>query len=404
MLPVMTKNETADGTIHDVVVVGARAAGAATAMLLARLGHDVVVVDRATFPSDTLSTHALSRSGVVQLQRWGLLDRVLATGAPPIRHVSFHVADKVIHRPVGERAGVDLLVAPRRLVFDDLLLAAATEAGAAPRTGVTVGDVTRDGTGRVDGIVGNDAAGREVRIRGRYIVGADGLRSRIARAVGAPIVEERHRNGTALYAYVAGLGTEGHEFHIADRRFGGVFPTNGGEAAVWLTLPASSVPALGQGARRAGTFIDLIGHASPTLGDRLRAARLTSPVRVAARMPNQVRHPVGDGWALVGDAGYFRDAITGHGMSDAFRDAELLAVNLDAALRGDVDEPTALATYRHDRDLALAETFDIACRMAEHPGVPERFELLRRITQAIDVEADWLAALPAAPAVPALVA
>jgi 2-polyprenyl-6-methoxyphenol hydroxylase-like FAD-dependent oxidoreductase len=404
MLAFMTKHQASDRTIHDVVVVGARSAGASTAMLLARMGHDVVVADRATFPSDTLSTHALSRSGVVQLQRWGLLDRVLASGTPAIRQISFHMGGKVINRSVGERAGVDLLVAPRRLVFDELLLAASAEAGAEPHTGITIREVTRDGTGRVDGVVGSDATGNEVRIRARYVVGADGLRSRIARVVEAPIVDERHRSGAALYAYVAGLGAEEFEFHLADRRFGGVFPTHGEEAAVWLTLPASNLPPLGQGSRRARTFVDLIDEASPSLGDRLRTAQLASPVRVATNMPNQVRHPVGPGWALVGDAGYFRDAITGHGMSDAFRDAELLALALDAALRGEMDERIALAGYRAERDRALAETFDVACELAEHPDVPERLALLKRLTRAVDEEADWLAGRPAPPLAPALVA
>ena len=96
----------------DVVVVGARCAGAATAMLLARQGHRVVLVDRATFPSDTISTHAVARGGVVQLARWGLLDAVLASGAPAIRRVRFHVGGEVIDRVIKERAGVDLLVAP----------------------------------------------------------------------------------------------------------------------------------------------------------------------------------------------------------------------------------------------------------------------------------------------------
>src|SRR5690348_3715760 len=115
-------------THHDVIVVGARAAGAATAMLLARHGHDVLVVDRAELPSDTLSTHSIARSGVVQLDRWGLLDRVLASGAPAIRDVAFHVGEACTRRRIKAYAGVDLLVAPRRHVLDAILADAAVAA------------------------------------------------------------------------------------------------------------------------------------------------------------------------------------------------------------------------------------------------------------------------------------
>ena len=111
--------------LHDVVVVGARVAGSATAMLLARLGHDVVVVDRATFPSDAISTHSIGRSGVVQLQHWGLLDAVLGSGAPAIRQVTFHAGGEAITRTIKAKAGVDLVVAPRRYALDAILARAA---------------------------------------------------------------------------------------------------------------------------------------------------------------------------------------------------------------------------------------------------------------------------------------
>ena len=116
---------TSNRSRHDVVIVGARVAGAATAMLLARLGHDVVAVDQASFPSDTVSTHAIARSGVVQLRRWGLLDAVLASGAPAIRQVTFHAGGESVSRMVKHKAGVDLVVAPRRYVLDTIIAAAA---------------------------------------------------------------------------------------------------------------------------------------------------------------------------------------------------------------------------------------------------------------------------------------
>ncbi|HEU4397781.1 MAG TPA: FAD-dependent monooxygenase, partial [Actinomycetota bacterium] len=118
-------------------------------MLLARLGHDVAVVDQASFPSDTISTHSIARSGVVQLRRWGLLDEVLDSGAPAIRQVTFHAGGESISRPIKDKAGVDLLVAPRRYLLDTILAGAAARAGAQVRPGVTVTGVQRDGRGRV---------------------------------------------------------------------------------------------------------------------------------------------------------------------------------------------------------------------------------------------------------------
>ena len=139
---------------HNVVVVGGRAAGSATAMLLARLGHDVAVVDRASFPSDTVSTHSIARSGVVQLRRWRLLDAVLGSGAPAIRQVTFHARGESVSRPVKHKAGVDFTVAPRRHVLDTIVAAAAQRAGADVRPGVTVTGVQRDRRGRVVGVYG----------------------------------------------------------------------------------------------------------------------------------------------------------------------------------------------------------------------------------------------------------
>jgi 2-polyprenyl-6-methoxyphenol hydroxylase-like FAD-dependent oxidoreductase len=198
---------------HEVVIVGGRVAGSATALLLARLGHDVVVVDRASFPSDTLSTHSIARSGVVQLNRWGLLDAVLDSGAPAIRQITFHADGESVTRQVKHKAGVDLLVAPRRNVLDTILVTAAELAGATVRTGVTVSGVQRDDRGRVVGVHGHDRAGAGVEIGARFVIGADGLQSRVARAVGASLTELRHANGATQYAYYAGIPWPGIEFY-----------------------------------------------------------------------------------------------------------------------------------------------------------------------------------------------
>ena len=387
--------QTANRSRHDVVVVGGRVAGSATAMLLARLGHDVVVVDQASFPSDTVSTHSIARSGVVQLRRWGLLDEVLDSGAPAIRQVTFNAGGESISRPIKDKAGVDFLVAPRRYVLDTILATAAEHAGAEVRPGVTVTGVQRDGRGRVVGVYGQDRAGARIEIGARYVVGADGLRSRVAGLVDAAINEAGQAGGAAQYAYYAGIPWTGIEFFVAERSFAGVFPTHDGQACIWVCTPSADAKAV---RRRTGSrveaFGELLERSAPELAERLRQARRTSPVQGMLRQPNQLRQAFGPGWALVGDAGYHRDAVTAYGISDAFRDAELLAVALDQALAGDAEETTALAAYQQQRDQALREIFEITCRLAAYPPVPTFIELQKQLGAAIDKEAAALAARP----------
>jgi flavin-dependent dehydrogenase len=387
----------ADRSRHDVVVVGARVAGSATAMLLARLGHDVVVVDQASLPSDTISTHSIARSGVVQLHRWGLLDEVLDSGAPAIRQVTFNAAGESVRRTIKHKAGVDLVVAPRRYVLDTILASAAQRAGAQLRLGVTVTGVRRDGRGRVVGVDGHDRTGAPVELGARWVVGADGLRSRVARSVGAAINETGRAGGAAQYAYYAGVPWDGIEFFVAARSFTGVFPTHHGQACIFVCTPAADAGAVRRGAgSRVEAFDQLLERAAPPLAERLRHARRTSPVQGMLRQPNQLRQASGPGWALVGDAGYYRDAVTAYGISDAFHHAELLAVALDRALgaTAEAEEAAALAAYQQQRDQALREVFELTCRLSTYPPVPTFVELQKQLGAAIDRQSAALAARP----------
>jgi flavin-dependent dehydrogenase len=380
---------------HDVVIVGGRVAGAATAMLLARLGHDVVVVDQASFPSDTISTHSIARSGVVQLQRWGLLDAVLDSGAPAIRQVTFHALGESVSRTIKHKAGVGFVVSPRRYVLDTILAAAAERAGADVRHGVTVTGVQRDRRGRVVGVYGHDRLGAPIELDAPFVVGADGLRSRVAHSVGAAIKEVRPAGGAIQYAYYAGIRWTGMEFFVAERSFAGAFPTHHGQACIWVCTPSADAGAVRRRtASRVEAFGELLERSAPQLAERLRHAHRTSPVQGMLRQPNQVRQAFGPGWALVGDAGYHRDAVTAHGISDAFRDAELLAVAVDQALRAGAEETAALALYQRQRDRALREIFEITCRLAAYPAVPAFVELQKQLSAAIDSEAAALASWP----------
>ncbi|WP_406051991.1 NAD(P)/FAD-dependent oxidoreductase [Kribbella sp. NBC_00889] len=381
--------------MYDVVVVGARCAGAATARLVAGMGHDVLMVDKTRLPSDTLSTHGLIRGGVVQLARWGLLDRVLAGGAPAITHVLFGIDGEPKVRRIKERAGVDVLVAPRRRILDGLLVDAAMEAGAELRTEVTATGLLRSDDGRVAGIVGRSADGDRVELPARMVVGADGRGSRMAGYFGAETYEQSSSPCAVFYTYVTGLRSDTYEFHIAPDTFAGVFPTHDGAACVWLIRPTPLLePIRTAGSTRTAAFVQQLELLVPDLGHRVRAGRVTARLRGIANLPNYLRQSHGPGWALVGDAGYHRDPITGHGITDAFRDAELLATAIDRSLDDPTLERAAMTSYQRTRDAMLREVFDLTRALTAFPP-PDRFvELQLQLSEALEREADELASFP----------
>jgi 2-polyprenyl-6-methoxyphenol hydroxylase-like FAD-dependent oxidoreductase len=380
---------------HDVVVVGARCAGAATARLLARAGHDVVMVDRSRPSRDTSSTHSLTRGGVVLLERWGLLNRVVASGAPEIRSVSFHHDGEVARHAIKDRAGVDFLVAPRRYVLDELLANAAVAAGARLVTETTVTGVLRDASGRVTGVVSRDADGTIREMTARLVIGADGVRSPIARYVDAEVTERHGPTGSCFYTYVGGVDWDGIELHVAENAFAGVFPTHNDEACVWLIRPVADLQqVIGAGADRRAAWFDALEQTVPELAARVRAGDAHPRIRGYAALPNHVRRPAGPGWALVGDAGYHRDPITGHGITDAFRDAELVAEAADAFLRGECAEEVAMARYERERNAALETTFALTRALGAFPPPSDFLETQVRLSRALDAEALALAARP----------
>jgi len=369
----------------DVVVVGARCAGAATAMLLARAGYNVALVDRADLPSDTLSTHSLPRGGVVQLARWGLLDEVLDSGAPPIRAAWFHTygpdAAPSARHVVKDRAGVDHMLAPRRYVLDRILANAAERAGATLMTRTTVTGLVHEG-GRVRGI----RVGERI-LRARLVIGADGLRSRVAQWTGAATRASYAPSGALFYTYVDGVPWDGFEFHIAPGAFAGVFPTHDGAACVWLTRPVDlSADLISAGADRLAAWSQALRETVPGLAATVESGRIVAPLRGTVGLPTYVRQVAGPGWALVGDAAYHRDPITGHGITDAFRDAELLAEAASRFLDGG-SESDAMAGYRCRRDESIVELLRITLALGEYPEVPRFSELQIELARALDAEA-----------------
>ena len=374
---------------YDVIVVGARPAGASTALLLARAGLSVLVLDRGRYGTDTLSTHALMRGGVLQLARWGLLDRIVASGATPIRSVRFHYAHGGPTVAVSPADGVDALYAPRRTVLDPLLVDAALAAGAEVCYGVVVTGLVRDDRGRVTGVRARTHDGREVSVTARLVVGADGARSTVADAAGAGVTLRGRSACAFTYGYWSGLETEGYELAYRTGVMAGFIPTNDGEVCVF----AGSTPGrLGRGGRR--VLDALVAQASPDMASRLAAASTSGVVRTFPGRPGLLRRAWGPGWALVGDAGSWKDPISTHGLTDALRDAELLARAVVAGAGDDVREADALDDYERVRDRLTAPLLTLSDEIAAFGWTDDGIApLVRRLSAVMSEEVGTILAL-----------
>ncbi len=366
----------------DVIVVGARVAGAATAMLLARAGLSVVLLDRERPGADTLSTHALMRGGVLQLLRWGLLDQLVAAGTPPIRETSFHYTTADIDVVIKPSAGVDALYAPRRTVLDPILVCAAEAAGVDVRFGNRVVAVSHD-EGRVAGVVVRDAHGVHRLMGARLVIGADGRHSTIARLAAAPITHQARHTSAFSYGYFSGLQASGYEWAYRPEGAAGFIPTNDQLTCVFAGHTPSRI---GRGGP--AVLQDVVAQASPGMGRRLRAATLESPVRTFTGEPGRLRRPWGAGWALVGDAGSWKDPISAHGLTDALRDAELLARAVLGDLEGRTDAYRDYEVIRNRLTIPILEGSDeIAAMCWDEARI---VALLRRLNAAMNEELETI--------------
>jgi 2-polyprenyl-6-methoxyphenol hydroxylase-like FAD-dependent oxidoreductase len=350
--------------MYDAIVIGARAAGSPTAMLLARKGHRVLLVDRSEFPSDTLSTHYIHQPGIARLRDWGLLDRLVETGCPPITNMTFDVGPFALHAPPAPSDGVTAGYCPRRTVLDALLLDAAAEAGAEVRTGFSVDELVVE-----DGAVVGIRSGGTVE-RARVVVGADGRNSFVARSVEAPEYEARPGRTCAYYSYWAGAQTEGAELYPRDGRMLITGPTHDGLQIVVAFWPREEFPAVRADVET--SFLEAVALAPP-LAERIAGGERVERFYGTGVLPFWYRKPFGPGWALVGDAGYHKDPITAQGISDAFRDADQLATALDAGFTGARPLDDALADFERRRNEETRPLYELTYELASlAPPPPEQ--------------------------------
>lgn len=329
----------------------------------------VCLLDRATFPSDTPSTHVIQPSGVLALERLGVLDDILAAGAIPITRLT------LVHEDVRIDAelGVDAFGAPglsiRRVSLDELLLGAASAAGAEVRTGTAVIGLVREG-GRVCGVeTGRDS------VRARLVVGADGRRSTVADLVGAARYRVTPPGRVFAWAYFDGVtDTEGR---LRLGRIGDLAllatPTDGGlYLAGACPLQADRSEFLAD--RAAGLMAGL--GTWPELAGLLAGAERVGPVRVVANWQGFLRQAAGPGWVLLGDAGHFKDPTPAQGISDALRQAEHLAVAIGARLREGAELDAGLERWWRWRDRDASDMYRFASDMGSSLSPIVAHELL----------------------------
>jgi len=371
----------------DAIVVGARCAGSATAMLLARAGLDVLVLESARAGTDTLSTHALMRAGVLQLHRWELLDDVIAAGTPAITSTDFgYGAAGAESIEIRAGAGVPALYAPRRAVLDTILADAAARDGAVVRHGCTVTDVLRGNDSRITGVQWIDRrTGQMSTATAPLVIGADGRNSTVARLVGSDVRHGGSSAGAILLSYFTGLDRHAYQWFYQRGATAGVVPTNDGLACVWAGLPAGRAGGFTAGRRPEDLYHGILAEAAPRLD--LSGAERYGPIRGFRGAPGFVRRSSGPGWALVGDAGYFKDPITAHGITDALRDAELLATAIISSPGTGGRRLDALRDYETTRDELSAPLRLITERIASYDwDLSEIRDLLAALSAAMRPE------------------
>ncbi len=363
--------------MYDVIVVGARAAGAPTAMLLAQKGYKVLLADRAHFPSDSPLANLIQLKGCAALKRWGLLERVQASNCPPVSKAILQIGEYSLQGEYLPLDGTGATVCPRRSILDKILIEAAAVAGAEIRGDLVVEELLTD-NGQVIGVSGrlkSIQGAREIRVeeKAALVVGADGKHSLIAKSVQAAMYQVKPVLACVFYTYWEGFGPTNGELYYLAREAIGLWPTNAGLINIFAAYPVNEFQAI---RRNIEARFWKTAESVPGLAERLRNGRRVERFYGTADLPAFYRRPYGPGWALVGDAGMTLDPFTGQGIGNAFRDAERLVDAVDAGFSGRSTFEAALAEYEYERNRETLPMYEFTEKLAAFCPLPDEQRLL----------------------------
>ena len=378
--------------MYGAVVVGARCAGAATAMLLARAGCRVLLVDRVAFPRDTLSTLYIQQRGVAYLNRWGVLDQVAAV-CPALDRVSYQIGDVRLEGCSQPVDGMTAAYAPRRYSLDAILVQAAVAAGVEFRDACCVEDLLYEGD-RIAGVRLRCRSGGTVDERARLVIGADGMRSTVAERVGAADLLRDSPKTCVYYAFWAGAADH-FELYEAPGRWVGAVPTNDGLTLVQAYFRQDEFPRVRADAMAA--YRENVRSTAPDLYDRMLAGGQVGKLYGTGDQRNFFRAAAGPGWALVGDAGHHRDSITARGITHAFIQAQMLADMTAAVLDDGPLLAAALARYAGERYDALIDDYHHTLSTARLAVPEHRVRMLREVAAEPARVEDFFSAMGGAP-------
>jgi 2-polyprenyl-6-methoxyphenol hydroxylase-like FAD-dependent oxidoreductase len=360
----------------DAVVVGARCAGASTALLLARKGYKVLLVDRAKFPSDTMSTLYIHQPGVARLKKWGLLDAIIASGCPRLGTVSYRIEDVVLRGPIAVMDDIDSTYAPRRIILDKILVDAAVAAGVEFAEECSLSALLAD-DGRVTGVRLRTSRG-EAAERARLVVGADGMRSRVAELAMAGLVIGNPRLSCVYYTAWAGISC-GLAIRERPGSSIGTVPTHGDATLILTYFPQERFNTIKADPLQA--HLDSIRLMAPDLFDQISGAEQALRLHGTGDQRNFFRTAHGPGWVLVGDAGHHLDSITARGITNAFIQSEMVTEELDGDLADSRRVDAALSRFASRRQNTLLDGYQSTLETARLRVQDSRLKMLRSIAR-----------------------